>query len=150
MKLTLALTGITLAVCSLAVAQDTTGDRVVVPARNSTRPRKLDVSIMHGSVTVKAYNGKDVIVESQHSGTGRSRTPEVVDGMHRIDLPGRGLSVEEEDNVITVRTNLSMSPELVISVPSDTSLKLHTMHGDLNVDGVNGEIDVNTTNGHVK
>src|SRR3954453_264798 len=99
MKHMFALTGITLAVCSLAHAQESTGERVVVPARNSSRPRKLDVSIMHGAVTVKAYNGKEVIVEAKHSE--RARTPETVAGMRRIDLPVRGLTVEEEDNVIT-------------------------------------------------
>src|SRR5258708_5236816 len=147
MKLPLALSGITLALCSLAVAQDSTGEKVVVPARNSTRPRKVDVATMHGSVTVKAYNGKDVIVEAKGPAGSHSQT---VDGMRRIDTGWRGFSVEEEDNVITVRTQLSTSPELTISVPADTSLKLHTMHGDLNADGVNGEVDVATTNGRVK
>ena len=99
MKLMLALTGITLAVCSPAPAQEAS-ERVVVPARNSTRPRKVDVSLFHGAVTIKAYNGKDVIVE-----TGEPvRTPARTEGgMHRIDTPLRGVNVEEEDNVITIR-----------------------------------------------
>ena len=41
------------------------------------------------------------------------------------------------------------SGELVISVPADTSLKLHSMHGDITVDGVHGEIDANNLHGKV-
>jgi DUF4097 and DUF4098 domain-containing protein YvlB len=149
MKPMFALTGITLALCSLAVAQEASGEKVVVPARNSTRPRKLDVSIMHGSVTVKAYSGKEVIIETRNSERGRS-SPQTVDGMRRIDLPIRGLIVEEEDNVITVRQRMPSSGELTISVPADTSLKLQTMSGDLYAEGVNGEIDLNSHNGRVK
>ena len=55
MFVTLALA---LAVCSLVRSQDAAGDRVVIPVRNSTRPRKVDVSLMHGSITVKTYAGK--------------------------------------------------------------------------------------------
>src|SRR5579863_2399046 len=95
--------GLTLTLCALACAQDTSGGRIVVPARNSTRPRVLNVTSTHGSITVNAYNGKEVIVETE-SGYSRNRRPDRgVDGMHRIDLPSRGLVVEEDDNVITVR-----------------------------------------------
>jgi hypothetical protein len=149
MKLSLALTGLTFALCWPAPAQDT-GDRVVVPARNSTRPRKVDVSLMRGSITVKAYTGKEVIVETK-SGAAAGETPRVVEGMRRLDLPVRGLSVEEEDNVVTVRLGIRSGShsELVISVPADTSLNLRSTQGNIDVQGVNGEIDVHTTNGHV-
>ena len=56
----------------LALAQDT-DERVVVPARNTTHPRKVDVNLMGGSITVKAYAGKEVIVEAR-GGSGPSRT----------------------------------------------------------------------------
>jgi hypothetical protein len=147
MKLTLALTGITLAVCSLAVAQDISGDRIVVPARNSTRPRKLDVSLTQGSVTVKTHAGKEVIVETAASR--RSEPSRTVNGMHRIDLPPRGLTVEEEDNVVTVRMSHSAAGGVTITVPADTSLMLRTSGGNIDVDGVNGELDIQTHNGHI-
>ena len=69
--------------------------------------------------------------------------------MRRLDFPTRGLTVEEEDNVVTVRMHANNSGEVVISVPADTSLKLHSMHGDIAVDGVHGEIDANNMNGKV-
>jgi Toastrack DUF4097 len=146
MRLFLALTGIVLAVCPLAVAQDS-GARVVVPARNTTRPRKVDVSLMQGNVTVKAYNGKDVIVEA--ASVQRNERQRESGGMRRIDLPARGFSVEEEDNVITVRTRVPSDGNLVISVPADTSLTARNHNGDIEADGLHGEFDVQSHNGRI-
>ena len=145
-----ALLGITLAVCSLGMAQDTNSERVVVPARNSTQPRKVDVNIMGGSITVKSYPGKEVIVEARNSGSGnrgRRENDPNAQGMRRIDVPAGGLSVEEANNVVTVRMQRSHNGELMISVPADTSLTLRTMHGEIAVEGVKGEMDVNSMNG---
>jgi len=148
MKLSLGLIGLTLTVCSLVSAQDT-GDRVVVPARNTNHPRRVDVSLMHGSITVKAYNGKEVIVESPGARSS-NRTPErTPDGLRRLDMPMRGLSVEEDDNVVTIRMRSNQAGAVTVSVPPDTSLKLHTLHGEIRVEGVNGEIDVDSLNGNV-
>jgi len=150
MKRTLALVGLTLAVCSLACAQDAAGDRVVVPARNTTHPRRVDASLMHGNITVKAYAGKEVIVETgAPASRSSSQSDQTVDGLRRLDFPVRGLQVEEEDNVVTVRMNSNHDGNLVISVPADTSLKVHTLHGEINVEGVNGEIDADSLHGAV-
>jgi hypothetical protein len=143
MKPMLALTGIILTVCPLVVAQD---GRVVVPARNSTRPRKVDVSLSQGSVIVRAYNGKEVIVES-----GRGNRPERQEqsgSMRRIDIPSRGFTVEEEDNVITVRSR-NEGGSLVISVPADTSLTARAHNGFIEADGLHGEFDVQANNGKI-
>jgi hypothetical protein len=144
MKTTLALAGIALALCSPGRAQE--NERVVVPARNTTRPRKVDVHLTHGAITVKAYSGKEVIVEQQGGRRRASNRPAEIDGMRRIDMP-RGLTVEEQDNQITVRSSMAGEPDLLISVPPDTSLSLHTMQGAITVEGVKGEIEVDTMNG---
>ncbi len=54
MRYQIALMGITLAVCSTGFAQETGNERVVVPVRNSTHARKLDVNLMGGSIVVKS------------------------------------------------------------------------------------------------
>ncbi|MGZ5454127.1 MAG: DUF4097 family beta strand repeat-containing protein [Candidatus Aminicenantales bacterium] len=53
--------------CGWAVAQtkEETPDRAVVPLSNPTKPAKIEVSVMRGSITVKGYQGKDVIVEAR-------------------------------------------------------------------------------------
>ena len=64
MKRSLALTGITLAVCALGCAQDNTGNRVVVPGRNGSHARMVDASALSGEIIVKTGGGNDVIVET--------------------------------------------------------------------------------------
>src|SRR2546423_11561719 len=121
MKTTFALAGLALALCSFCPAQDSGSQRVVVPARNSSRPRKVTAHSVNGSITVKAYSGKEVIVEAGTGGPHSSRGPAMVDGMHRLDLPPRGLTVEEEDNQIKVNAEPMARGPLTITVPVDTS-----------------------------
>ena len=133
MKRTFALTGTMLAVCALACAQDDTG-RVVVPARNSSRPRVVVASSNNGSITVKTYDGKEVIVESGKPDRSRNRGRNgVPDGMRRIDVPERGLVVEEEDNTITIQDHTPGGTHMTITVPPDTSLKLSSHNGSVYV-----------------
>lgn len=53
--------------CGWAIAQtkEETPDRAVVPLSNPTKPAKIEVTVMRGSITVKGYQGKDVIVEAR-------------------------------------------------------------------------------------
>ena len=155
MKRMVALTGVLLVAACAARAQD--GERVVVPARNSSRPRVVNASTINGSITVKAYDGKEVIVETGHGSrdsrrSGReAREDRSSDGLKRLELPGRsGLEVEEDDNIINVRTSPSHDSNLIITVPVNTSLKLKgTNGGEINVDGVNGEIEVTNINSRI-
>src|SRR5579871_2309779 len=92
--------------------------------------------------------------EGSHRGGARRRQQasaehERTDGMHRIDIGGSGLSVEENDNVVTVGTrSMNENVEINIQVPFDTSLKLHDVNGgEIQVDHVNGDVEVDVTNG---
>jgi putative adhesin len=152
MKRYLALAGLTLLTSVLVPAQENTGQRVVVPARNSSRPRLLKVNTLHTGITVKTHAGQDVIVESAappaRAERGRTRERETAPPcMHRIDLPFGGFTVEEEDNVINVRTGPSPGGNLVITVPVNTSAQLRSTHGPIVVDGLHGEVDASCTNG---
>jgi hypothetical protein len=147
MKRHLALMGLTMMACALAPAQDNTGNRVVVPARNSTRPRLVKASLTNAGITVKTHAGKDVIVESTTGA--RRREERNSEGLRRIDIPFSGFNVEEEDNVITIHSHASMGGSLLITVPADTSVQLRSTHGPVSVEGVRGEIEVNSTNGKI-
>jgi len=149
MKRSLALAGLIIAVCALASAQENAGDRVVVPARNTTHPRVVNARLTHGSITVKTYNGKEVIVETATNSGTRRNTDRTVDGLRRIDLPARGLVVEEEDNVIQIRSNSPEVHNLLITVPADTSLHISSTDGNLVAEGVHGEIEAHSTNGEI-
>jgi DUF4097 and DUF4098 domain-containing protein YvlB len=154
MKRTLALAGITLAVCALAGAQENTGNRVVVPGRNGSHAKMLQASVISGDIIVKTGSGNDVVVEVSGSGP-RART-QVSDrnappGMHRID-GGFNAPLNVEESADTIR--VSVTPRaggdtLTITVPANISLKLNATHGDIKVDGVHGEIDAESTHGDI-
>ena len=146
MKRTLALAGLSILVCALAPAQE----RVVIPARNTTHPRQVIVSTLNRTITIKTHSGNDTIVELASSESRRERNrPADTAGMKRLDLP-RGLEVTEDDNVIHIKTSITVSGALTVTVPVDTSLNLKTLNGSINVDGVHGEIVTSSHNGRIE
>jgi DUF4097 and DUF4098 domain-containing protein YvlB len=143
MKPILASIGLLLAVCAGGVAQDASGDRIVVPARNSSH-RVVSCSLLNGAITVKTHAGNEVIVEGANHGHEEHESG----GMRRIGDSTRGLEVVEDDNVVTVHDR-NGNGAVFLTVPVDTSLKLHTLSGGIDVEGVHGEVEVHTLNGHL-
>lgn len=142
----------TLMMCAgIAWAQDGP-EKVTVPLKDPSRPAKVHAQLMTGGITVKGYDGKDVLVEARtHSGE-RHHQSARADGMHALELPGNaGLDVEEDDNVVNIKTDsFERAVDLIISVPRRSSLELKCMNGgDIYVENVDGEIDANNLNGKV-
>lgn len=135
-----------------AFSQEPQPDRVTVPFSDPARPKMLKASLLNGGITVKGYNGKDAIVEARQSpGHQRRRDRnDRSDGMRRIDMVGTGLTVEESDNTISVGTrSMNEDIEISIQVPFNTSLRLHaTNGGDIVVDHITGDVEINNTNGN--
>ena len=124
------------------------GDHVSVNLNDPSRPALVKASLVSGGITVKAYDGKEVVVEAR----ARNRESAHSDSnMKRIIVSSTGLSVEEENNEVRITTDSYMRPiDLAISVPVHTSLKLSAVNsGDIVVTGVDGELDVNDVNGSV-
>ena len=130
--------------------QTPSGDRVPVTLSDPSHPALVKASLVNGGITVKAYEGKEVIVEAR----ARNRDRESAhsdSSMKRIIVSSTGLSVEEENNEVRINTDSYMrATDLSISVPVHTSLKLSAVNsGDIVVTGVEGELDVNDVNGSV-
>jgi len=73
-------------------------------------------------------------------------------GMKRIPIENTGLTVEENDNLVTVRVeSWKRSVDLTIKVPFATSLKLvgTSLEDDISVENVTGEIEIRGTNGGI-
>jgi DUF4097 and DUF4098 domain-containing protein YvlB len=145
-KAKLASAGLLLTLCAVGGAQDTNSDRIVVPARNTTHPRVVNCSLSSGNIHITTYSGTDVIVEEPNKGGAATQAR---DGMKRIDVPLRGVEVAEDDNVITVHNRRGRSSNLHITVPADTSLHLKSNNGNINVDGVHGEVSAHTQSGRI-
>ena len=141
---------LTLASPSWVCAQS--GDRVTIPFSDATRPRLVKVSLLSGGITVRGYEGKDVLVEAKNKDGKSEAVPKRAQGMKRIKPTGSGLIAEEENNVVTVSTGVSEHEvDLLVQVPVNTSLKLNAIDdGDILVENVEGEIEVNNVDGDVK
>jgi hypothetical protein len=138
------LTALLLIVAAVAPAQE--GSRVVVPARNTSRPRLVRTTTVSARITVHTHPGTDVIVETS-GGRSRHLPDRTPDGLHRIDLPPN-TTVSEDDNVINIRGPLNGAID--ITVPENTSLQLKSVAGPIRVDGVKGEVDASCTNGSIE
>jgi len=133
--------------------QEIPADRVSVPFRDPSHPGVVKVNLMTGGITVKGYDGKEVVVEASLRG-GKSSKKEKPDnkaeGLKRIDVATTGLTVEEEDNVVSVSTGpMSHAVDVSNQVPASTSLKLVCMNDGILVEKVTGEIEANNFNGPV-
>jgi hypothetical protein len=124
---------------------------VKVPITDPSRPAHLKAEILQGSITVRGYEGKEVIVDSGSARVDeKDRVPEKAKGLRRIDMRRAGLTVEEQDNRVVVSAGHNSEADLVIQVPRQTSLYLRlTNGGGVTVENIEGEIDANVTNGHL-
>lgn len=136
------------AVCGAGFAQDTP-DRLTVPFSDAARPRMVKISLIHGNIQVKGYDGKDVIVEGSPGTSSEGRQPPA--GMRRIPMRSTGLEAEEENNVIRISTSShSRYVDLSVQVPRGTSLQLRAVNSrQISVENVDGDIEANCTNGKV-
>src|SRR5215475_12903037 len=79
------------------------GDRVVVTLSDPSRPSLVKVSLITGGITVKAHEGKDIIVEAHARKDDDS--DEDRPGPKRLVIASTGLNVEEENNQVNIGTD---------------------------------------------
>jgi len=150
----IAIFAILLAGAQTLAAQPPGNDRITVPLADPSRPAHVNAHLLSGSITVKAYDGKEIIVEAR-SGRDEEEQDQEKPGrqgsLHRIPMTSTGLAIESENNQVQISTGSHMhTVDLVLTVPVHTSLTLKTVNnGDINVTGVDGELDVNDVNGSV-
>lgn len=135
---------------SFWAAAESDNNRVVVPLGDPTRPATVRAHLVNSSITVKGYDGKEVIVESHGRGRENSEPPENSGGLRRLSQPN-GFSIDAENNEINIRADvLQHDSEFTITVPRRTSLSLSTVNGrSITIDDVDGELDINNVNGSV-
>lgn len=136
------------------LAETPDSNHITVPLADPSRPARVTAHLLSGSITVKASQGKEIVVDAKVRGGEREEDePErSAKGMRRIPMTSTGLSVEAENNDVNVRTDSTRrTVDLTITVPVHTSLSLHTVNdGNITVNGVDGELDANNVNGEVE
>jgi hypothetical protein len=159
-------------------AQESQADHAVVSFTNPAKPGTVEVDISEGSITVRGYEGKDVIIDArwrervltkeekeQEAAQGeegeeldqeelarKKAQAEKAKGMKAIEVESMGLTIEEEENVVRVNAEEGKrAVDLVIQVPFSTSLQLSCRDDErgVTVDRVDGEIEVETSDGPI-
>lgn len=132
-------------------AAEAAGDRVAVKMSDPSRPASVKAHLLNGSITVKGYDGNEVIVEARARGHERGEDSETEGGLRRIPQTSTGLSVDAENNEVNVKVDaIQRTVDLTITVPRHTSLSLHSVNdGNIVVSDVEGEFDINNVNGEV-
>jgi hypothetical protein len=139
-------------VCASAFAQET--QKETIQFSNPSAPHKLDVELIAGNVTVKGYDGRDVVIEYSTNGNPdyyrRGRVQEAPPpGMHRIG-GSRALDISESNNTVTIKTSFPINSDFNIQVPADTSVRVNTIGGRaITIDNISGEIEASNMNGQV-
>ncbi|MCP5110139.1 MAG: DUF4097 domain-containing protein [bacterium] len=143
--------GLGLLVCAAAHAQEPQTDRLAVPLTDPSKPASLKVSMVQGGITVKGYDGSEVIVEGLRRGQKAEASSKKAAGLRRIAISGTGLKVTEDDNEVKVSASALMKAvDLTIQVPRSTSLNIRTVNnGHITVEGISGEIEATNVNGRV-
>ena len=103
-----------------AIAQET----VTVPLSNPEKPGNLQIGLTSGSITVKGYSGKEVIVKATLRDQEYRKKSESKTGLKRISVNSLEFSAEEYDNTVIVRASSSKTVDFEIQVPKNFSLKL--------------------------
>ncbi|MBI2428301.1 MAG: DUF4097 family beta strand repeat protein [Ignavibacteriales bacterium] len=142
-------------------------DKINVQLADPTRPVTLKVNLLSGSIVVQGYSGKEVIVETSpaklkhHNESDEDHDEDdeeeksrpLKQGLRLIPNLASGLSVEEDDNEVTVSTSWrghNNPMEIKVQVPFNCSMKLSTVNnGDIEVSDVTGDVEVNNVNGSV-
>ena len=126
-------------------------NKVTVPLSDPSRPVNLRAHLVSGSITVKGADVKEVVVEAKARGGEESHTSGRAAGMKQIPMTSTGLNIEAENNNVRVSTDsYQRTIDLTITVPTHTSVSLHTVNdGNIVVSGIDGELDINDVNGEV-
>ena len=151
------IAGLALALSGTGAAQPA-GEKIPIPLSDPNRPALLKVGLLSGSIAVKGYAGKEVIVQAvpvKDDDGDSDEKPEGKPGSKLKLIPNTslGLTAEEDDNTVNVSTGMrgaSHRIDLEIQVPTACSMKLSTVNdGEITVEGVSGDLEISNTNGSI-
>jgi hypothetical protein len=143
---------------AMAFAQEGKTDRATVPFSDPSKPGFIEASVYNGSLTIRGYEGKEVIIEARvreklvSEDKEEEKENEKAKGMRRIvGASGTGLEVEEEENVMEIDvSSMKQTVDLTLQVPFNTSLEIGSYNnGEVSIENITGEIEADNYNGPV-
>ena len=153
MKRRMLLGVVAVALGGLATAQESQPQQIVVPLTRPDKPGRLILERHQGSISVKGYEGTVVLIKAfLRRSTGTAPSDRDAEGLKPVSSAAIQLDAHEVDNVVTVDAHSrNKSIDLDISVPARFALKLGVLDdGDVIVDGLTGDVEVNNPYGRVR
>jgi hypothetical protein len=131
--------------------QQPAADQVTVPLTDPSKPAMIHVSLVHGSITVRGTNRRDVLVTALPDADRSSRRfdPDA-SGLRRLPQTP-GYRVTEASNRVSVSgDNPNWAVNFEIEVPARANVVLKTVNGgDIVVENIDGDLDVHNINGGI-
>lgn len=143
-------------------AQQKVIDSYDVALSNPNEKGLLKVNLHNGTIEVKGYKGKEVIIEFMESEHDDDHNHNNWDGNHgnkkgskyglkKIPSGFVDMEIEEENNTVYIKGSHNRQSNLVIQVPEQFALQLKAHHnGDIKVSNVVGELEITTHHGGIE
>lgn len=150
---------ILLLVASASVWAQDFNERLAIPLSSPNAKGKLEVGLVRGDITVEAYNGKEVIIEATAKTSDHDHDDDCAScdddkdskapaGMKKIASSPIELSASENNNRVEIETNSWKKPiNLSIKIPANFDLEVSTVHGKVDVTGINGTHEISAVHG---
>jgi DUF4097 and DUF4098 domain-containing protein YvlB len=151
---TISSTVAAIALCVGAASAGAQSDqRLVVPLSDPSRPAILEIHLFMGDIRIQAYEGNEVLIVTdtpvRNADDDEEDEPRA-DGLRKIQRSAVGITVEEGDNTVSLRTDFSnRNVDIDVSVPRRTSVRANLITGDIAMTGVTGEHELASVNGDV-
>jgi hypothetical protein len=140
-------------VAALASAAAGQEQRIAMPLSDPGRPAILQIRLFSGDIDVRAYDGNEIVVVTDAPvRNAQGEEPPRADGLKRIQTSNSSVTVEEDNNTVSV--NMEFSPngaDVEVQVPRRTSVRANLVNGgDITINGVTGEHELTNVNGDVE
>ena len=136
------------------LAQSDFKEEFVIPLSKPGEIGLLKVDLRGGSISISGYSGNEVVVNAEiiNHPTKEDDEKKSPDGLTRIPSNTMNFSIAEKNNKVYVEYNdWKRDMKLDIKVPEKFNLALDSHNGKMiTVEGVSGEMEVESHNGHVE
>lgn len=138
----------------VCLSQETTKQDFNIPLSYPDKPGMLKIHSNNGKIEVQGYDGKEVLVTMVsyfYDGNKPKSISSDRAGLKRIPNIGTTARLTEENNIVKMEGHHNKRIDFIVQVPQEFSLSLHTHHnGDIKVENVIGEIEVNGHHGGIR
>jgi len=139
---------------TVMMAQSTDKEQVTVALSSPSKPYKLRVDLLTGSIKVTGHAADNIVISVEVEEERESRSKDKnKEGLKRIGGSGGfELKATEKNNEVSVGTGTFFKRmDLEIKVPQNGTLILKTVNeGDIVVTNIKGELEVSNINGDIK